>query len=105
MSKECKHCAMESHTCDYCCDGSQIEFLETQLAEKDAEIERLKESFNIEIGDFIMVDDEMRFVTGIISDPNLKVFYYIEDVEYFAVETQIDCHFVNMNRVKEDLEQ
>lgn len=29
----CKHCEMESHDCDYCCDGSHVDLLEKRVKE------------------------------------------------------------------------
>ena len=82
-----------------------VKDLETQLAEKEKEIERLRGAMNIEIGDFIMVDDEPQFVSAIVSDPVLRVYYWLDNEELSVTIDEIDCHFVNMNRVKEDLDQ
>ena len=72
---------------------------------KDKEIERLKDAMNIQIGDFIMIDDEPQFVSAIVSDPVLRVYYWLDNEELSVTIDEIDCHFVNMNRVKEDLDQ
>lgn len=76
----------------------EVYLLERQLAEA-------REVLNIDIGDFIMVDDKMHFVTGIVSEPVLRVYYYEDDVECVALERDIDCHFLNMNRYKEQLKE
>ena len=59
----------------------------------------------IDIGDFVMINDEVRFVTGVVSDPILQVFYYIGNTEYIALGCDIDCHFLNMNRYSEKLKE
>ena len=41
-NKECKHCAIETHDCEYCCDGSHVDLLEKQLKAKNAEVEALR---------------------------------------------------------------
>ena len=88
-----------------CARNRTIKDLKTQLAEKEKEIERLRGAMNIEIGDFIMVDDESQFVSAIVSDPVLRVYYWLDNEELSVTIDEIDCHFVNMNRVKEDLDQ
>ena len=75
-----------------------------ELKQKDAEIERLKESMKIDISDLIMIDDKLRSVTGIVSDPVLRVYYWIGNTEHIAPEADIDGRFVNMDRLKEPTE-
>ena len=85
-----------------------IDELTTLRADKKAlkrELEEAREGLNIDIGDFIMVDDEVRFVTSVISDPVLRVYFYIDDVEHVAFGCDIDCHFLNMNRYNEQLKE
>jgi len=65
---------------------------------------KIKDLFTIEIGDLIIVDDEIQFVASIVSDPVLRVYYWVENEELSVTEDEIDCHFVNMNRYKEQLE-
>ncbi|MDB4302147.1 hypothetical protein N9924_01130 [bacterium] len=95
----------DEHGTDGGCSECADEYWKKELAEKEKEIERLRGAMNIEIGDFIMVDDEPQFVSAIVSDPVLRVYYWLDNEELSVTIDEIDCHFVNMNRVKEDLDQ
>jgi hypothetical protein len=84
------------------CYAEVIEPLERQLEASRQECERLREGMEIEIGDFIIVDDEPQFVSGIVSDPVLRIYYWQDNQELSVTEGEIDCHFLNMNRFNED---
>ncbi len=100
--KKCKNVGCNREQCSidkpYCSSMCCISDLERQLKEA-------REALNIDIGDLIMVDDEIQFVASIVSDPVLRVYYWVENEELSATEDEIDCHFLNMNRYKEQLKE
>jgi len=74
---ECKHCAMESHDCDYCCDGAHIDLLEKENSalrsikdsyDKLAEIEAETEKENAELRELSQRAISFLSVNGIYSD-------------------------------------
>ncbi len=89
----------------YDCKCYQIGLMISTNEDLERQLKEAREGLNIDIGDFIMVDDEIQFVASVVSDPVLRVYYWVENEELSATEDEIDCHFLNMNRYKEQLKE
>lgn len=78
---------------------------EDEIIQLERQLDEAREALNIDIGDLIMVDGDIQFVSSIVSDPVVKFYYWVENEELSVTENEIECHFLNVDRYREQLKE